>query len=172
MLRQKAYIRQLKVPLRRCIDTILGTSTTGRRSPLDFLSRQRRRGIERNAAVQSARPRRSSRRPSVRVVELKVAGAGRGGREVSGAAVFQQSAHVGFLSQAAELLSGRLVVAELIADDGACVGDQSFDDVFLELQGEVQVRPCLVAVLECRHSEDEIVHILDIAVPFAFVAEA
>ena len=98
-------------------------------------------------------------------------GAGRRSREVCRAAVFQQSTHVSFLAQAADLLSGRLVVAELVAYDGTCVGDQGFDHVFLELQRKVQVGPCLVAVLQRRHPEHEIVHILDVAVSFALVAE-
>lgn len=98
-------------------------------------------------------------------------GAGRSSREVCRAAVFQQSAHVSFLAQAADLLSSRLVVAELVAHDGACVGDQGLDHVFLELQRKVQVGPRLVAVLQRRHPEHKIVHILDVAMSFALVAE-
>ena len=60
-------------------------------------------------------------------------GAGRSSREVGRAAVLQQSTHIGFLAQAADLLSGRLVIAELVAYNGTCVRDQGLDHILLEL---------------------------------------
>ena len=67
---------------------------------------------------------------------------------------------------------GRSGMSEFIADDGAGVGYKGTDDVFLETQGEIEVRPGFVAVFEDGHAEYEIMHILDVALAFAFVGEA
>jgi len=64
------------------------------------------------------------------------------------------------------------VVGQLVAHDSPGVRYERSDDVSLELQGEVEVRPRLVTVLEGRHAEDEVVDVFDVAVAFAFVAEA
>jgi hypothetical protein len=64
------------------------------------------------------------------------------------------------------------VFGEFVADDCACVADEGFDDTAFEGESEVEVRPGLVAVLDGGKAEDKVVHVLKIAVAFAFVAEA
>jgi hypothetical protein len=61
---------------------------------------------------------------------------------------------------------------EFIADDRAGVGDKGFDDIFLEGECEVEVRPGLVAVFEHGEAEDEVVQVFEVALAAAFVAEA
>lgn len=137
-----------------------------------FAGEGRGGGIERDAAAQSAGAGGSGRRPAVGVVGFGLAGAGGARGEVRGAAVLEEGAHVCDFAEPADLLPAGLVVAEFVADDGTRMGDQGFDHVFLELQGEVKVRPGLVAVFQRWHAEDEIVDVFDVAMAFAFVAEA
>lgn len=84
----------------------------------------------------------------------------------------QQRRAIRNLPEPALLLLLRAVVGQLVAHDSPGVRYERSDDISLELQGEVEVRPRLVAVLEGRHAEDEVVDVFDVAVAFAFVAEA
>ena len=62
--------------------------------------------------------------------------------------------------------------AELVSDNSAGMGNEGFDDIFLQGEGEIQVRPCLVAVFNHGKAEDKVVDIFDVAFSLAFVAEA
>lgn len=50
--------------------------------------------------------------------------------------------------------------------------NQSFDDIFLQAQSKVQVRPRLVTVFENRETEDKVVKIFEVMFPLALVAHA
>jgi len=61
---------------------------------------------------------------------------------------------------------------ELIPNDSTGMRDQGSDDVLLQSQGKIQVRPRLIPVFKSWHAENKIMHVFEIPLAFAFVAEA
>jgi len=64
------------------------------------------------------------------------------------------------------------MLAKLVSDDSTGMGDEGFDDIFLQSKGQIQIRPCLVAVFNHGEAEDKVVYIFDVPFSLAFVAEA
>lgn len=69
------------------------------------------------------------------------------------------------------LLLARSMVREFVADYGSCMGYESSDDVFLEFQCEIEIRPRLVPVLKRRHAEDKIMQVFEVAITLALVTQ-
>lgn len=63
------------------------------------------------------------------------------------------------------------VIGELVAYDGAGVGDKGSNDILFEAKGEIEIGPCFVAVLEDRHAEDEVVDVFYVALTSPLVAK-
>lgn len=76
------------------------------------------------------------------------------------------------LAQPLLLLLGRSWMGEFVTENGWRMGDQRLDNVLLQTESKFQVRPCLIPVLQHRQPEDEIVHVLDIALSSPLVAQA
>lgn len=57
----------------------------------------------------------------------------------------------------------RAVMGEFVLEDGAGVGDEGADDVFFEVDGEVEIGPGFVTVLEHRHLKHELVDVFEVA---------
>ncbi len=60
---------------------------------------------------------------------------------------------------------------ELVANDGTGMRDQGSNNILLQPQGEIQVRPRLVPIFEGWHTKNEIMHVFEVAFAFALVAE-
>ena len=64
------------------------------------------------------------------------------------------------------------MVTEFVTDDSASMRDQGANEIFLQLQCQVEVRPSLVAVFQSRHAEDQVMHILNVTLALTLVAQA
>jgi hypothetical protein len=64
------------------------------------------------------------------------------------------------------------VLTELITDNCTSVRYEGLDDVLLKSKRKIEVRPCLVAVLEHWHAEDKVMDIFKISLALALVAQA
>jgi hypothetical protein len=75
-------------------------------------------------------------------------------------------------AQAALLLLIGSMVGEFVADDGSGVRYYCAYNILLESKREIEVRPCLVAILKYWHAEDKVMQIFNITLALTFVAEA
>jgi len=58
----------------------------------------------------------------------------------------------------------RAVMGELVLQDRAGVGYKSTNYILLQPYCQIQIRPCLIAILQHWHAEHELMNILEITV--------
>lgn len=63
----------------------------------------------------------------------------------------------------------RFVMTELVPYDCTGMTDQCSYHILLELHGQVEIGPGFVAIFQCRHLEDEVVDVFDVALALPFV---